>query len=240
MSNNPDCGCGCRHCDNRGCANRVPIFAGLSQQELDQVTRLIVRKQYQKGEMIFMEGNRLAGLIIINAGQVKVFRYTSEGKEQILHLFSPGDFLGEKNLLKDRQATYYAQALTDVGLCLIYRDAFRQLLLRHPEIGLKVIEELCGRLERLEDAVQGLGTKSIESRISAVLLEFAERYGIREENGLLVELPLSREGIANYIGVTRETVSRKLSLLHEEGIIRMIGNKKLLIPDMEKLRQSQF
>ena len=77
-----------------------------------------------------------------------------------------------------------------------------------------------------------MGTKSIETRINIILLEFAQRYGKKHFRGILVELPLSREGIANYIGISRETVSRKLSVLQDEGIIEMIGNKKVLILDI--------
>ena len=83
-----------------------------------------------------------------------------------------------------------------------------------------------------------MGTKNTEIRVCAILLEFADRYGKKHSKGTLVELPLSREGIANYIGVARETVSRKLSLLSDEGIIEMIGNKKILILDKKALEES--
>ncbi len=228
-------GCNCEKCQHKLCTHRVPIFAALDEEEISKVTNLIKRKKYLKGEMILMEGSHPEGLIIINMGQVKAFRYTNEGKEQILYIFSEGDFFGEKNLLKNQEATYNVQALEETHICLIDKNEFHQMLRKHPDIGLKIIEELCSRLERLEDAVQGMGTKNIESRVISVLLEFAKKYGKDSKKGLLIELPLSREGIANYIGVTRETVSRKLSLLHEEGIIEMIGNKRILILEKEKL-----
>jgi len=80
-----------------------------------------------------------------------------------------------------------------------------------------------------------MGTKNAEERVSAVLLEFARKYGKESQNGIIVELPLSREGIANYIGVARETVSRKMNMLQEEGIIEMVGNKKVIIRNIDAL-----
>ncbi|HAL73852.1 MAG TPA: hypothetical protein DCM45_02020 [Clostridiales bacterium] len=103
------------------------------------------------------------------------------------------------------------------------------MLQGNPEIAVKIISELGERLGRLENAVQNIGVRSLEARISAMLLEFADRYGTPHAEGTLIFLPLSREGLASYAGIARETVSRKLSLLEEEGIIRSIGNKKILL-----------
>ncbi|NLM13382.1 MAG: Crp/Fnr family transcriptional regulator, partial [Epulopiscium sp.] len=124
------------------------------------------------------------------------------------------------------------------NICMISKGDFKQLLNEYPEISYKIMEELCKRLIRMEDAVESMSVKNVEARISSVLLEFANRYGKPHSKGILVELPLSREGIANYIGLTRETVSRKMSLLQEEGIIEMVGNKKIIIIDKEALEDS--
>ncbi len=166
---------------------------------------------------------------------MKAFRNTFEGKEQIIYIFSQGDFFGEKNLLINQNAQYNVEALEETHVCTIKKDDFKKLLREYPEIGLKIIEELCSRLERLENAVESMGTKNAEERVNEVLLEFARKYGKESQNGIIVELPLSREGIANYIGVARETVSRKMNLLQEEGIIEMVGNKKVIIRNIDAL-----
>ncbi|GAE86748.1 Crp/Fnr family transcriptional regulator [Acetivibrio straminisolvens] len=214
---------------------RVPIFSTLNAEEINRVVNLIIRKQYSRGEMIILEGSPLNSLIIINSGKVKAFRDTFEGKEQILYIFSQGDFFGEKNLLINQNAQYSVEALEETHACTIKKDDFKKLLREYSEIGLKIIEELCNRLERLENAVESMGTKNAEERVNAVLIEFAKKYGKESQNGIIVELPLSREGIANYIGVARETVSRKMNLLQEEGIIEMVGNKKVIIRNIDAL-----
>lgn len=144
------------------------------------------------------------------------------------------------DLDKFADKSLYVEALEETQVCMIRKNDFEKLLIEYPGIGLKLIEELSGRLERLEDAVKNMGMKTVESRVNAILLEFAQKYGEEHKNGILVELPLSREGIANYIGLARETVSRKLSLLQDEGIIEMIGNKKIVIRNRDALDESTY
>ncbi len=228
----------CVHCRNEPCAHRVQIFSTLDEVELSRIVQLIIRRKYGKGELIILEGSNLESLIIINRGQVKAFRDTLEGKEQILYIFSAGDFFGEKNLLRNKRATYHVEALEETHLCMIHQNDFKQLLREFPDIGFKIMEELCDRLDRLESAIESMGVRSVEARVSMVLLEFSKKYGKKSTDGILIELPLSREGIANYIGLTRETVSRRMSLLQDEGIIRMIGNKRIMILNKKALEQS--
>ncbi|NLK20528.1 MAG: Crp/Fnr family transcriptional regulator [Epulopiscium sp.] len=230
--------CNCDNCQHKLCARNVPIFSSLDAEEIQNVVSLIVHKQYSKGELIIFEGSNLESLIIINEGRVKAFRHTYEGKEQILYIFSAGDFFGEKNLIINQEATYSVEALEETNICMIRKDDFRRLLKEYPMLSFKIMEELVIRLAHMEDLVENMGAKNVESRINGVLLEFAKKYGRSNSKGIIVELPLSREGIANYIGLTRETVSRKMSLLQDEGIIEMVGNKKIIIIDIKSLEKS--
>ncbi|MCW3489249.1 Crp/Fnr family transcriptional regulator [Dethiobacter alkaliphilus] len=227
----------CSRCCDEKCASKVPIFFGLSQEDLKRVVSLIVRKEYEKDEILVLKGSNLEGLIIVSKGRVKAFRDTLEGREQILYIFSEGDFFGEKNLLQNRDVTYTVQALEKTHICMIKKVDFHQLFRTNPDIGLKVLQELCNRLYHLENALESIGSRSVEARINSVLLDFAHKFGQTHPQGIMIELPLSREGIANYIGLTRETVSRKMSLLQEEGIIKMVGHKKVIILNKEALDQ---
>ena len=91
-------------------------------------------------------------------------------------------------------------------------------------------------MTRLEYALQSIGVRNVDNRIGSILLEFAEKYGIKDGTDTIIHLPLSREGIANYLGVARETVSRKFSQLENEGLLYSINNKEILIPDMDKIQ----
>ena len=225
----------CERCNHKLCTRRVPIFSTLGDEELGRVVDLVIRKQYSKGELILVEGVSFDSLIILNTGKAKAFRNTVEGREQILYIFSAGDFFGEKNLLGNQTATYNVGALDETHVCMVRKNDFRQLLREHPDIGLKIMEELSGRMDRLESSIENMGTKSVEVRVGAVLLEFVKKYGKSHPKGIMIELPLSREGIANYIGLARETVSRKMNYLQDEGIIEMVGNKKVIVLDIKAL-----
>ncbi len=225
----------CEKCRHKLCTKKVPIFSTLGEEELGKVSGLIIRKHYSKGELILIEGADFDSLIILNTGKAKAFRDTVDGREQILYIFSSGDFFGEKNLLGKQKATYNVEALEETHVCMIRKNDFRNLLRTHPDIGLKVMEELSGRMDRLESSIENMGTRSVEARVSAVLLEFSRKYGKPHEKGSIIELPLSREGIANYIGLARETVSRKMNYLQDEGIIEMVGNKKVIVLDIKAL-----
>lgn len=230
--------CKCGRCQHELCTKRVPIFSGMNNEEFEQIASLIMRKKYSKGEMLLMEGDHLSSLVIINRGKIKAFRFTPDGKEQILYIFSEGDFFGEMSLLSSSEVAYSAEALEDTSVCLIMKKDFQGLLREYPEISLKIMEQLCIRLEKMEGMVERMSSKDVDFRVNMVLLEFSKKYGKPHQKGRLVDLPLSREGIANYIGITRETVSRKLSHLQEEGIIELVGNKKVIIMDEEALKQN--
>lgn len=228
----------CDSCQHKFCAKRVSLFLSLNDEQLMKVVNLIMHKTYKKGEVLLLEGEPLDSLVIVNEGQVKAFRTTQEGREQILYIFSEGEFFGERNLLRNQTAGYNVEALEETHACLIQKEDFQILLQEYPDIALMIMEELCNRLDRLENVVETMGTRTVEARVSSVLLEFADKFGKPSAKGTLIDLPLSREGIANYIGLTRETVSRKMSMLQDEGVLEMIGNKKLLLLDRLALEKA--
>lgn len=225
----------CKKCKGRYCASKASIFSVLEEVQLKEITDKITRKSYKKGEIIFFEGDASDKLHVITTGKVKVFKYTKEGKEQILYIIGEGDFLGDLSLLKKDEFKFNAEALEDVDMCQLTKDDFDKVVKENPEISLKILEVLYERIFKLENLVQSLSTKDIESRISGLLLSFIKDFGIPQNNTVRLELPLSREDMANYIGVTRETISRKLNSMQEEGIIDLIGNKTIVLKDLEYL-----
>ncbi|NLY55997.1 MAG: Crp/Fnr family transcriptional regulator [Firmicutes bacterium] len=235
MSNQLSCTCP----SEQPCARKVPIFAALTDAELAQVVSLITQKSYPKGSLVFREGEPLENLYLINHGRIKVYRTAADGKEQILYVLSEGDFLGERNLLRSKPAEYTAETLEDTQVCVITRQDCQQLLLRYPSISLKIIDELNKRLDKLELLFGNVSPRETDKRICLMLLEFLEKYGTKQaDQTVIIDLPLNREEMANYIGLTRETVSRRLNTYKEAGIIDFIGNKKLVILDVETLKEA--
>ncbi len=227
--------CGCDRCKNQLCASKVSIFSNLNDDELLEIIKMTGHREFQKGETIFLEGDVANTLYLINTGKIKIYKVTKDGKQQILHILGEGDFFGELNLLKSGYYNFDAEAIGKTRLCTITKDQLRSLVLARPEIGLKILEVVGDRLSDVESLAQHLATNDIESRIAYLLHELKDKYGVKTADGILVELPLTREEMSNYTGVARETISRKLQKLQSDGVIEIIGTKKILIKDEETL-----
>ena len=225
----------CERCQTKLCASKVPIFSYLSNDELIDIVKMTGHREYKKGETIFLEETEAETLYIINEGKIKLYKYTKEGKEQILHLLTDGDFFGELNLLKKGKYSFNAEAMASTKLCTLTKEKMRALILQKPEIGLKILEYVSERLARLEALAQSLATNDVEARIAHLLIEFKEKYGKKVPRGIEITLPVNREEMSNYIGVARETISRKLKNLEDQGIIKLEGVKKIIILDEGQL-----
>ena len=237
MANKKICYCNQNH---EECIRKVPIFNSLTDFQIKKVTSLIVKKNYPKGSKLYLEGSYPQHLVIINKGKVKAFRNNYEGKEQIAYIFTAGDFFGVMNLLLEREARFTLEALEDTGVCMISKSSFNELLLEYPEIAIEAIKEICIRLDKMETLVHNIGSRDADTRMYMMLLEFAKKFGNSCDDGIIIELPLNREEMANYIGVTRETISRKLAALQAEGLIRLMKGRKILIMDKNKLEDLIF
>ena len=229
-------GCHCNRCMDRLCMHKVPILSSLNKDDLEKISDLITHHIFKKGEVLFREGDKMDSIVIIHEGSAKAYKTTTDGREQILYVFTDGDFFGEQNLFRNHDITYSVEALQTLKTCHLSKNQFEQLLYSYPEIAVKIIAELGSRMTRLETALQTMGVRNVDNRIGGILMEFAAKYGTEEPSGTVIHLPLSREGIANYLGVARETVSRKFSQLESEGIIRSRNNKEILILNSEALQ----
>lgn len=228
--------CDCEKCTGKYCAKKVSIFSTLQDDQVRDIADMVIHRTYKKGQIIFFEGDISDKLYIVNKGKVKIFRYTKEGKEQILYILTNGDFTGDLSLLKKGKLEFNAEALEDTAVCTLTKEDFDKILEKNPEITFKILEVVHDRLVNLENLIQRLSTKDVESRIIGVLVSFIKDFGKEDNQGILLELPLSREEIGNYSGLTRETVSRTLTSMQDSGVIELVGNKKIIIKDIEYLK----
>lgn len=227
----------CRACSNDQCLKSVPLFASLSMEVLHTIAAEMESRTYQKGETIIREGQKAVGFTVIREGSAKAFRTTGDGREQILYIFPVNDYFGARFLFTEDTVPYTVQALEQTKVCILSKDHFTSLLAQHSKLALGIIQAMANRMSRLESAMQSMGGRNAEMRIASFLLEFKDSYGLYTEQGLEITLPLSREGMANYLGLARETLSRKLAQMEEDGIITMVGTKSICILDLEKLSQ---
>ena len=219
------------------CAKKVPIFSFLSHEELKKIVDMTGHKSYKKGDLLCRTGEKSDTLFIINEGGVKISKLTKDGKEQIVHILTSGDFFGELSLFTNNEIyNFDVYAISNTKICTLTKQNMDEILINTPQISLKLLQVITKRLSDTENLAQNLATNDAEIRIAYMLLEFAEKYGVATSEGLKVKLPINREEMASYVGVTRETISRKLSIFEELGIISHKGNKFLIINKLEKLK----
>lgn len=222
------CGCECNKKD-KTCIEIVPIFNTLTYDEMMEVARITVARSYKKGEMVYMAGDRGEKLFVIHKGKVKISRLSHTGKEQVIRILEPGDFMGELSLFVHGPLTDNAEVLEDTTVCIIDGEKLKNLMAKYPTIAFKVLEELSSRLERAENLIEHLGVHDVETRIVEMLLDLANDEGE-------VVLNMSKRDLASHIGMSQETLSRKLSYFQELGWIKQIGHRKIVILDEESLR----
>ena len=222
----------CIHHSNY-CIKKVPIFSNLSDKEMEEIYSTIVHRSYNKGEMVYLVGDIIENLYIINKGKVKVTKISENGKEQIIRILSEGDFIDELSIFTKSISTNNVEVLEDTIMCIVNGPDMKKIIDSKPSISFKIMEELGKRLERTEKLAESIGLYSVEKRIAQILLEMADRNNV-------VNLTISKKDLASYIGMSQETLSRKLSQFQNEGLIELKGHRKIIIKNRDTLKNIFF
>lgn len=209
--------------------HKVPIFSNLNEEEMQQIADIITDREYKKGESIYLAGDLEERLYVINHGKVKIYKVSETGKEQIIRILYPGDFMGELSLFARSPLDTNAEALEATAVCVIDGNKLNQIIKDVPSIAVKIIEELSKRLQSAENMIESLGLHDVEQRIADTLLRMS---GEKNE----VTLAITKKDLASHMGMSQETLSRKLSSFQEMGLIKQIGQRTIMILDREALQ----
>jgi CRP-like cAMP-binding protein len=221
----------CNHCiEQRNCIKRVPIFSSLNPDEMTEVARITTPKAHEKGDMIYMAGDQGGKMFVLHTGKVKIFRLTASGKEQVIRVVGPGEFFGELSLFSRLPLTDYAQAIEPSKMCVVEGVKLKELMTKYTSIAFKVMEELSKRLEAAEAQIEAISANTVEKRIAKALLSLSE--GKHE-----VHLPMSKGDFASSLGMSQETLSRKLTQFADQGLIKLSGSRRILLLDRERLKE---
>lgn len=213
---------------------RVPIFSGLSEQEFAFLTSHLLPRKYSAGEMIFGEGDPCAGLYVVQTGNVRIFKSSAGGREQVLSIEGPGSSIAELPVFDGGNYPASAQAVGDSSLLFFSRQDFQVLCLQYPQVALKVLRVIGGRLRRLIGIIEELSFTTVRHRLIALLVRLGKSEGVRNGDAITLTLPANNSELAAQIGTVRELVSRNLSRLQAEGLIQVV-NRKLEIISLKRL-----
>ncbi len=210
------------------------LFSGLSEDELAKVAAITVPKEFGRGESIFFEGDEGDGFYMVAEGRVKIFKMSLEGKEQILHIFGPGEPFGEVPVFHGQPFPANAMALVKSQLLFFPRRQFVDLVTGNPSLALNMLAMLSLRLRRFANQIESLSLKEVPGRLAAYLVYLSEEQG----SSTRVTLDIPKGQLASLLGTIPETLSRIFSKMTDEGLIRVEG-RTIYIDDFEGLQDKE-
>jgi CRP/FNR family transcriptional regulator len=215
---------------------KTPLFEGLPQDQLEDIGKIAVAKDFNKGEIIFSEGDDGIGFFIVADGKVKIFKVSFEGKEQILHIFGPTEPFGEVPVFTNQPFPANAAAIARSHLLFFPRADFVALIADNPSLSLNMLAVLSRRLRQFTIQIENLSLKEVPARLASYLLYTASEQG----KGDVVELAISKGQLASLLGTIPETLSRMFAKMAGQGLIDVDGRHIALIDKMglEELSES--
>lgn len=219
--------------DHISCLQNVPIFANLNHEEMLEIAQIAISRSFKKGEVVYWADDKGGTLFVLHSGMLKLFRLTASGREQVLRVVGTGEFIGELTLFSSLPLSENAQALEDSVVCILQGTRFKQLMAKYTSIAFKVMDELSRRLEKAENRIEAISLSSVTQRLARTLLELSE--GKPE-----IVLPMTKGNLASQLSMSQETLSRKLTALQEDGLIRLEGQRKIIIRNRAGLEDINF
>ncbi len=206
----------------------LPMFAGADEASLAEMAASAVWRTYRPGEMVFLEGESAPALYILERGWLKVVKMAPDGREQVLRFLGPGESFNEVVVFTNRPTPATAMALEEAGLWLIHKQAVQNVLLRHPQVALGVVERMAERVLQLVTLAADLSLRSVEARLARLLLAEAQD-GVMERRRWTTQAELAAR-----LGTVPDVLNRALRGLSEAGFIQ-VDRRQIRILDREGL-----
>lgn len=218
----------CQHCSS----GMHSVFNILDSQQLQELSQHKTCHIYKKGQYIFNENGMPQGLFCVTNGKIKLCTTGFDGKEQILRLVNSGNIVGYAALLSKRYHCS-AVALEDSSICIIDKDFFYKSIQDNPQLLFEFLKKMGEDLKVADEQILSLSQKNVRERMAEALLFLKATYGFAED-GQTLNIVLTREEIADYVGTSKESAIRLLSEFNHDGIIELCG-KKIKIINLSKL-----
>lgn len=203
----------------QSCAVRdQSICTVLSDEELREVSKITTSVELDKEATVFFEGDENTYLFNVVSGAVRLSKLLPDGRRQITGFLFPGDFLGLS--VADKYA-YTAETLLETSLCRFNRASLIKLLNRFPKLEHRLLELASNELMEAQAHMLLLGQKHLMEKIATILLHLMRRIGERRGEAMVIDLPMRRTDLAEYVGATMESVSRSFTRLRKENVISL-------------------
>jgi len=205
----------------------------VSADNLKEINRKKTTLHFQKGEVIFSEGNTLRGVYCLHSGKCKLTKLAPNGKEQIVRFIRKGEIVGHRSVISNSVAHLTVTALEDMDVCFIPKQEILDIFRNNPDFSLEITKSIAEDLDEANSSIANMAQKNVRERLAESLLFFEKIFGV--DNDGFIAVTLTREEIANAIGTATESTIRLLSEFKKEGYITLSG-KKIKIEDKVKLQ----
>ena len=203
----------------------IPLFNGLPADQIAAIKKIAVEKHFNKGEIIVSEGDEGEGFFVIAEGRVKVFKVSTEGKEQILHIFGPGQPFGEVPVFTGQRFPANAQAIDKARVLFFPRASFVNLISANPSLALNMLAIMSKKLRQFAVQIENLSLKEMPARLASYLVFLADE----QNKDDCVTLKISKGQLASILGTIPETLSRVFAKLSGQKLITVKGKKISLL-----------
>jgi CRP-like cAMP-binding protein len=215
----------------------VPLFQSLSEGDRAVLAGSFVRHSFDRGEMIFRQGDPGAHLYLVESGRIKITTLAVDGREAFVAIIGPGQVFGELSLFERQERTADARSMEPTILHALAHDDFRPYVAAHPEVAWELLKVLVGMVRRQDQAIQDMVFLDVGGRVARRLLDLAEQHGEDSGNGAIrIDVPITQEELAQMVGASRESVNKALGSFMDRGWVALEG-RHYVVSDPESLRR---
>jgi CRP-like cAMP-binding protein len=213
---------------------KIGLFKNLSDVEFKELDSYLIRESIKKNAEIFPEGAKPEWFYIVSKGKVKITKYSKKGKEIILELLTPPDFFGCVAVLGNFPYPASAVAMEDSQIMKISRKNLMRFVDRSPNFIYHFTLKLEDRMKSSYESLKNIALEHVENRIAAMLLKLADRVGEEIKEGLLIDMHLTNQDVANMVGTSVETSIRTFSKFKKQGLLSC-RDGQIIIKDRSRL-----
>lgn len=223
------------HCDT--CPTRAGgVFCDLIEPLLGGMDTAKTTNHYKPRQVIFYEGNEPYGVYCVSGGKIKIYKSDAESHQRIVRLAGPGDILGYRALLAGEVYEATAETIEESTICFFDKKTFFHILETHPTTAFHVMAKLAQDLGSSEKQTINMTHKNIRERLAELFLILQRKYGKKDAQGILLDISLTREELAELVGATQETVIRTIGDFKEEGLI-LVNGRSIILKNTPKLTE---
>ncbi len=212
------------------------VCARCEEDELARLEKMKYYRSFQAGQTVIWSGDKMDFVASVVSGIATLTQTMEDGRRQMVGMLLPSDFVGRPGRTN---AAYDVTATTDLVMCCFRKKPFEDMMIETPHIGQRLLEMTLDELDAAREWMLLLGRKTAREKIASLMAIIARRdAALRATDGqgpLVFDLPLTREEMADYLGLTLETVSRQISALKRDGVIQLEGKRHIVVPDMDRL-----